>query len=150
MIPLVHFLMLNVLLILVGSTFISKMATLCKLTSFVYPILLFVCRFFKRLMEVDSWDILDPTRPSPHSPSSTFGQRCSATWHASATNALHVAKLSQKINLMVYICHFQFRINHGRILVWISCLVCLGPKWKGFRIFCCGPILKNGTFHAMQ
>src|SRR4051812_8700082 len=96
MILLLHFLMPNVLLTLVGRTFISNMATLCVLTNFVYPSLLFDCCFCKRLTEVDSWDNLGATRPSPHSPSSTFGQRCSATWHASPTSDLHVAKLSPK------------------------------------------------------
>src|SRR3989337_4427233 len=101
-----RFLMPNVLLTLVGRTIISRMATLCALTNFVYPSLLFVCYFCKRLTEVDLWDISGVTRPLPHSPSSTFGQRCSVTWHASPTDALHATKLSHKLNLMVYICHF--------------------------------------------
>ena len=40
-------------------------------------------------------------------------------------DALHVTKLSLKLNLMAYICLFQFRTNHGKILAWILGLVCL-------------------------
>ena len=54
-----------------------------------------------------------------------FGQRCFATSTVSPTDALHVAKLSLKINLMAFTCHFQFHINHRKILAWIFCLVCL-------------------------
>src|SRR5215216_5022131 len=106
------------------------MAILCVLTSFVFPSLLFVCCFCKRLTEADSWAILDVTRRLLHSPTSTFGKRCFAMSRASPTGALHAAKLSPKLNLMVYVCHFQFHINLGKILVWISCLVCLGLKME--------------------
>src|SRR3989337_2074737 len=101
------------------------MVILCELTNFAFPSLLFVCYFCKKLMVEDSWDILDVTRHSLRSPRITFGQRCFETSHATPTGALHAAKLSPKLNLMVYICHFLFHITHGKILVWISCLVCL-------------------------
>src|SRR3989337_1327025 len=77
-------------------------------------------------MAEDLWDILDATTHLPRSPRTTFGLRCFATSTASPTDALHVAKLSLKSNLMASICHFQFHINHGKILAWILCLVCLG------------------------
>ena len=92
------------------------------------PSLLFVCSFCKRLMEVDSWDTLDATRPLPRSPRTTFGPRCSVTSHASPTDALHVAKLSLKLNPMAFTCLFLFLINLGKTLAWILYLVCLELK----------------------
>src|SRR3954470_11394792 len=76
-------------------------------------------------MVVESWDTLDATRHLLRSPRTTFGPRCIVTSIASPTGVLHVAKLSPKLNLMAFICHFQFHINHGKILVWTLCLVCL-------------------------
>ena len=89
------------------------------------PSLLFICYVCKRLMEVDSWDTLDVTRHSPCSPKTTFSPRCSPTSHASPPDALHVTKLSLKLNPMVYTCLFLFLINLGKTLVWILYLVCL-------------------------
>ena len=43
-------------------------------------------------MEKDLWGTLDVTRPLPQSPSSTFGQRCFTTLHASPIGALHATK----------------------------------------------------------
>ena len=51
-------------------------------------------------MEADSWDTLDATRLMPRSPGTTFGPRCFAMSPVSPTGALHVAKLSQKLNLI--------------------------------------------------
>src|SRR4051812_34106693 len=76
-------------------------------------------------MAVDSWDTLDATRHLLRSPRITFGPRCIATSIASPTSVPHVAKLSPKHNLTASICHFQFHINHGKILAWTLCLVCL-------------------------
>ena len=150
MILCLRFLMPNVLLTLVGSTITLSTVILCALTNFVYPILLFFCYFCKRLTTEDVWDISDTTRPLPHSPSSTFGQRCFAKLHASPIGALHAAKLSHKLNLMVYICPFLFRINYGKISAWILCLDYLRLKRQRFGICCCGPILENGTFHPIK
>ena len=86
------------------------------------------CSFCKRLMEADSWDTLDATRHSPRSPRTTFGPRCSATYHASPTVALHAAKLSLKLNPMIFTCLFLFLINLGKTLAWILYLVCLERK----------------------
>ena len=120
------FLMPSVWRILLGIDTTSKMDILWELTNFAFPSLLFVWSFCKRLMEADSWDTLDATRHLLCSPRTSFGPRCSTTSHASPTDALHVAKLSQKLNPMVSICHFLFCITHVKILAWILCLVCLG------------------------
>ena len=44
----------------------------------------------------------------------------------SPTDALHVAKLSPKLNLMASICLYQFNTNHGKTLAWTLYLVFLG------------------------
>jgi len=107
---------------------------LMRATNFAFPSLLFICSFCKCLMEADSCDTLDATRHSPHSPRTTFGPRCSTTSHASPTDALHVAKLSLKLNPMVFTCPFLFLINLGKTLAWNLYLVCLQLKME--RIPC--------------
>ena len=134
MIHLLLILMLNVWRIHLGNNITSRMVILWELTNYAFPSLLFVCSFCKRLMEADSWDTLDATRHSPRSPRTTFGPRCSATSHASPTDALHVAKLSLKLNPMVFTCLFLFLINLGKTLAWILYLVCLELKME--RIPC--------------
>src|SRR3954470_11069901 len=76
-------------------------------------------------MVVDSWDTLDATTHLLRSLRTTFGPRCIETSIASPTGVIHAAKLSPKPNLMASICHFQFHINHGKILAWTLCSVCL-------------------------
>ena len=107
---------------------------LMRAKNYAFLSLLFVCYLCKRLMEVDSWDTLDATRLSQRSPRTTFGPRCSATSHASPPDALHVAKLSLKLNHMVFTCLFLFLINLGKTLAWILYLVCLELKME--RILC--------------
>ena len=70
-----------------------------------------------------------------------FWPRCFATSTASPTDALHVAKLSPKLNLMAFICLYPFHINHGKILAWILYFECLGLEMARIRICCSGPIL---------
>src|SRR3990170_2948782 len=109
------------------------MDTLCVLTNFVFPSLLFVCCFCKRLTAVDLWDISVATRLLPRSPISTIGPRCFVMSHATPIVAPHVAKLSHKLNLMVYICHFLYHIIHGKTLAWILCLACLEQEMEKTR-----------------
>ena len=114
MIHLLLFLMLSVWRILLGNNIISRMRILWKLTNYAFPSLLFVCYFCKRLMEADSWDTSDVTRRLLPSLRTIFGPRCFETSHASPPNALHVTKLSLKLNLMAFICHFLSHIIHGK------------------------------------
>lgn len=58
----------------------------------------------------------------------------SATSPVTPTDALHVAKLSRKLNPMISICHFLLCITHGKILVWTLCLVFLELEME--RISC--------------
>ena len=127
----------------------SRMIILWEITNFAFPSLLFVCSFCKSLTEADLWDTLDATRHSLRSPRSIFGPRCSATSHASLTDALHVAKLSQKLNPMVFTCLFLFLVNPRKTLAWTLYLVCLELKME--RILC---LLLwtdyDGSFYPMQ
>ena len=70
------------------------------------------------------------TRHLLRSPRTIFGQRCFATSTASPTDALHVAKLSLKLNPMVFTCLFLFLINLGKTLAWTLYLVCLELKME--------------------
>ena len=51
-----------------------------------------------------------------------------ASRHQPLHQPIHVAKLSAKLNLLVFTCHFQFHINNGKTLVGILCLDYLGLK----------------------
>ena len=79
-----------------------------------------------------------------------FCQRCFLMYHASPTVALHVAKLSQKLNPMVFICHFLFRTNHGRHQYGFCAWFATNSKRQGFGICRYGPFFFNGAFHSMQ
>ena len=68
------------------------------------------------------------------SPRTIIVPRCFAMSAASPTGALHVAKLSLKLNPMVFTCLFLFLINLGKTLAWILYLVCLELKME--RIPC--------------
>ena len=150
MILLLLFLMPNVWRIHLGNDITSRMIILWELTNYVFPNVLFICYFCKNLMEEDWWDTLDGTRHLLHSPITIFGPRCSATSHASPTDALYVAKLSLKLNLMAFICPFQFHIIHGKISVWTLCFVCLELEMERIPYLLFWTNYLNGTFHPMQ